>query len=245
MPEPEIVRYLKDNLKRFPIEQLRAQLAKEGVGDADFDEALRMALVATERKPVKSGGAAKLFLGAGVALAVVGALLALREPAVEPLSSAKPPSAEGGFVGHHGYVVRLPPDYIAVQSFRDERRKAEIVHFCPKGTDPSNFLNEGLYGQLGIVKLEIQTSPLAGTLNGLDTLARIVGGRAKQNNEKYTLKNLQGSSMRGIQVSFDGPFPRVESYILGERHLYSFSAGQDDEIYRGILESLRDPRSEL
>lgn len=245
MPEPEIVRYLKDNLKKFPIEQLRAQLAKEGVGDADFDEALRLALVPTERKPAKRGGAAKLFLGAGVGMALLGAILALREPSVEPPPAAGPPSIEGGFVGHHGYVVRLPPDYIAVQSFRDERKKAETVHFCPKGTDPSNFLNEGLYGQLGIVKLEVQISPLAGTLNGLDTLARIVGGRAQQNNEKYTLKNLQVSSMRGIQVNFDVPFPRVESYILGERHLYSFSAGQDDEIYRGVLESLRDPRSEL
>ena len=39
-------------------------------------------------------------------------------------------------------------------------------------------------------------------------------------------------------------FPRVEAYILGQNDLYFFYAGQEDDIWRDIVLSLRDAHSE-
>ena len=151
---------------------------------------------------------------------------------------------EAGFVGKYGYVVRLPEGYSAVQSFKDNTKTIEVVHFCRLGTDPTNFLNEGLFGQLGIVRLTVQPSPVSNDLHGLENLSSIIMSRAQARGEKFTVKNLQVSSLRGLQLIFDVPFPRVEAYILGHDVLYSFTAGQDDEYFRLLLQSLRDARSE-
>jgi hypothetical protein len=128
---------------------------------------------------------------------------------------------------------------------RGDTEENEVIHFCKAGTDPTNLLDEGLYGPLGIVRLEVRPSPFAGALNGLDQLTRLVTDRARQRKEKFKLKNLQLSSMPGIQLSYDAPAPRVEAYVLGQKVLYSFMAGEDDEIYRALLNGLRDARSEL
>lgn len=199
-------------------------------------------------KPSKpQGGAGRVFIIVGVSAVALAALFSLKtKPAAPPApqSRAQNAAGESGFVGHYGYVVRLPAEYKAVQGFKDERKTLEVVHFCKMGTDPTNFLNEGLYGQLGIVRLEVQPSAYAGSLQGLDALTRLLAYRSQQRGEKYTLKNLQFSSLRGIQFTYDVPFPRVEAYILGDKVLYSFLAGQEDEAYRDILLSLRDSHSE-
>ena len=45
-------------------------------------------------------------------------------------------------------------------------------------------------------------------------------------------------------MNFDVPNPRVVAYVVGQNSLYTFYAGQDDDIYRQIVNSLRDTRSE-
>lgn len=257
LAQPEVVQYLRENLKNFPIDKLRAQLAEEGISDVDFDEALKVALRTPadappgEPPPKKKSRAGALMLMAGGGLiALIGAIVALgsRETAspdarAEPAATA-PRSAEGAFVGHSGYVVRLPKDYMAVQSFRDPGKKMEVVHFCKVGTDPTQFLHEGLFGQLGIVKLEVQPSPLAGNLNGVDILSRHVTSRLDARGDKYTTKSLQLTAMHGFQVTVEPPNPGVQGFVLGERSLYTFSAGQDDDLYRELLNSLRDMAAE-
>jgi hypothetical protein len=47
-----------------------------------------------------------------------------------------------------------------------------------------------------------------------------------------------------VQVQTDLPESSVEAYILGESVMYHFYAGQDDEVYRDIVNSLRDPHAE-
>lgn len=249
MVEPDVVAYLQANLKNYPIEQLRSQLASEGVSEVDFDEALKAALrgpapgaAAARAKP--KGKAAALFLVVGIAaIAGLAAFVALTE---KPEAPSAPVSSGGdsAFVGATGYVVHLPKDYSAVARFKDRSKTTEVVHFCKTGTDPTNFLNEGLFGQLGIVRLEVEPSALAGNLNGAEMLGRIVTSRLTQRGDKFLLKNLQVSSLRGIQVIVELPDPGVYAYLLGETHLYHFTAGQDDEIYRDILTSLREPNSE-
>ena len=249
MVEPAVVSYLQQNMKKFPIDELRRQLASEGVSDQDFDDALKAAL--RSPRPSQGGGgrakAARVLMAAGGAAAVLALLIILaglskndRSPSGSSITAA----SQSAYVGHYGYVISLPPDYAAVQSFKDSKKTLEVVHFCKTGTDPTNFLDEGLYGQLGIVRLEVEPNPWAGVGNGLDALSSAVTSRAQKRGEKFSIKPVQVSSLRGIQLNFEGAFPRVESYILGQNVLYSFLAGEDDEIYHGILTGLRDTRSE-
>jgi len=259
MLRSDVVGYLKDHLKQFPVEDLRKQLSAEGVTEAEFDAALKEALKpvapsdATKVKARASGALARVFMFSGALAIIAAAILAVTQKPAEiaqasgPESAAMPPieAGEGGFIGHHGYVVKLPQGYQAVQSFRDARKTVEIVHFCKRDTDPTNFLNEGLFGQLGIVRLAVAPSPVADDLHGLENLQNLVTGRAAARGEKFTVKNLQISSLRGVQLTYDVPFPRVEAFILGRRVMYSFVAGQEDETYRALIQSLRDARSEI
>jgi len=252
MARPEVLAYLRDNLKKFPEDVLRHQLETEGVEPAEFDEALAELKnkgkgAKPKTRPPAAKVVARLLLVSG-ACVIAGAVLlgvAQKRKRAAAAAAAPPPVAmEQGFVGASGYVVRLPDGYAAVQSFQDERKTVERVHFCKIGTDPTNFLDTGLFGQLGIVRLTVQPSPIPDDLDGIDNLTRQVTASAQARGEKFTLKNIQVSSMRGVQLTYDTPFPRVEAYILGHNVLYSFLAGQDDEVYRTLLQSLRDARSE-
>jgi hypothetical protein len=140
--------------------------------------------------------------------------------------------------------VRLPKDYEAISAFKDQAKTRQVVHFSKRGTDPTNFLNEGLFGQMGIVRLEVMPSPFPANPIGLANLSRGVSARLDSHGEKYVLKNFQVATLPGLQVNVQSPFPRVEAYILGQSDLYFFFAGAEDEIYRDIVLSLRDARTE-
>ena len=259
----DVVDYLKQHLKDFPADDLRKQLAEEGVTEFEFDSALKEALRPLPPEPTvvkarASGVIARVLMFAGTgAILAAAALAVFQKPAMIPgegtaaavaastSTVAGASSGETGFVGRSGYVIKLPPGYSAVQAFKDDKKAVEIVHFCKSDTDPTSFLDEGLFGQLGIVKLVVSPSPVADDLHGLDDLSTLVQNRALQRGEKFTVKNLQVSTLRGVQLIYDAPYPRVEAYLLGHSVLYSFTAGQDDETYRGLLQSLRDSRSEI
>jgi hypothetical protein len=241
--KPEVAAYLRANLQKHPIDELRRQLAQEGVGDVDFDDSLKAAL----RAPTRAWPGV-VFPVAGVAIvAALAALLTLqREPPRPPPASATVVSATGesAFVGDTGYVIRLPKNYEAVAAFKDEKKTMEIVHFCRTGTDPTNFVHEGLFGQLGIVRLDVQPNPWAGDIMGPERLSRAVSAERTARGDKFSIKNTQVSSLRGVQVQTELPEASVEAYILGETVMYHFYAGQEDEVYRDIVNSLRDPHAE-
>lgn len=249
MVMPEVVGYLQENLPKHPVEELRRQLYAEGVSDIDFQDSLAAALRAprTEKKKVPSGPtnkAAKLLLALGVLVMAGVALFALtRKSAPDPAKTSEA-AGESGFVGPSNWVVRLPQNYAGKIGFKDEAKKHEVVHFCPAGTDPTNFLNEGLYGQLGVVRLEVFPSPFPDNPTGVSTMALRVQNRLTASGEKFAIKNIQVGALPGIQVNVLAPFPRVEGYVLGKNSLYYFYAGQEDEIWRDIVLSLRDAHSE-
>lgn len=201
--------------------------------------------------PAKPGkpaySALKILLGAAAAVVLVLLVwLGLNPPASQgPPAPRSAETEESAFVGHFGYVVRLPKGYAAARGFKDRRKTTEVVHFYKAGTDPTSLLDEGLYGQLGIVRLRAQPSPFAAGPDGLEALTRLVTDRARQRGEKFSVKPLQVSSLRGVQLAYEPPFARVEAFIVGQQILYSFLAGQDDDVYREILTSLRDSRSEI
>jgi hypothetical protein len=253
MIRPEVVAYLRENLPKHPVEDLRRQLQAEGVNDLDFEHCLAEALRGpkappTARKTKPAGKGAKLMLAAGLALIVGVGLYALSQkpdaaPGADPAATATP-SGESGFVGNKGWVVRLPKDYTAVSQFKDDSKAIEIVHFCKRGTDPTNFLNDGLFGQMGIVRLTIAPSEFPANPTGAANLANAVARRTTAHGEKFVMKNIQIATLPGVQINVQSPFPRVEAYILGQNELYFFYAGQEDEIWRDIVLSLRDAHSE-
>lgn len=248
---PEVVAYLQENLPKYPVEELRRQLYAEGVSDIDFQDCLAAALRAprteAKKKPAaaQNNRAAKVFLAVGVLTILGVGLFALSRKADSKAdAAAASEGGESGFVGPSMWVVRLPQGYVGLTSFKDPRRTHEVVHFCPKGTDPTNLLNEGLYGQLGVVRLEVFPSPFPDNPTGVSTMALRVQNRLTAQGEKFAIKNIQVGSLPGIQVNVLAPFPRVEGYVLGKNSLYYFYAGQEDSVWRDIVLSLRDAHSE-
>jgi hypothetical protein len=249
MVKPNVVAYLEANLKQHPIETLRRQLAQEGIGDADFEDSLKTAmrapvLVHGSKTPSRAG---LVFLMVGVAsVAALAALFIQRQSSRLPHTSTTIDSATGesAFMGSTGYVVRLPKGYDALAVFKDEKKTIQIVHFYRTGTDPSNFSERGLYSQLGIVRLDVQPNPWAGDLMGPEELSRTISAERTARGDKFSRKDIQVGPLCGMQITTELPQPRTEAYLLGETVLYHFYAGQEDEVYRGILNSLRDPHAD-
>ena len=240
MVKTDVVAYLRANLKKHPLQALRGQLAEEGVSEEDFNDSLKAARAGPSR-------ASLALLTVGVALVAALAVLLLSPHPEPPPTPAKGAAAAGesAFVGHTGYIVRLPKGYEAVAGFKDESKTIEIVHFCRVGTDPTNFLNEALFGQMGIVRLEVRTNPFAGSLTGIERLGRAITQQLTMHGAKFSpLKSIQVTSLRGLQVEVQLPDPIVETYFLGENVMYEFYGGQDDDTYRDIVNSLRDPHAE-
>ncbi len=253
MLRPDVVDYLRDNLKSFPVDILRKQLAEEGISDVDFSESLAAALrapttVRTAAKPkAKASLAAIAFLCVGVAIILSIGFYALSQKpklSAAPEGNTENPSGESGFIGHAGWVVRLPRDYVGVSDFRDSGKRHQIVYFCKKGTDPTNFINEGLFGQLGIVKLEVMPTQFPNNPTGIANLSRMAAGKYKNAGEKFAMKNMQVATLPGVSITVLSPFPRTEAFVLGQDHMFFFSAGQEDDIWRDIVLSLRDAHTE-
>lgn len=242
MADPDVVAYLRANLPKFPSNDLRKQLAGEGVSDQDFDQALKIAQALPPLKTGARGRTGILLLAAAAALILIAGFAALRRKA--PALQAPAPLDESAFIGRTGYVIHLPPGYQAVTTYKGTTKDYETVYFCKNGADPTNFLDQGLYGQLGIVRLEVQPDQLTGTLEGLSVLAERVTANAQARKEKFSTKNLQVSSLKGFEITIETPFPRVEAYVLGKKVRYTFTSGEDNQIYRDILTSLRDNQSE-
>jgi hypothetical protein len=253
MLRPDVVEYLKDNLKSFPVEVLRKQLADEGVGDVDFTDSLAAALrapvtakstPATKTRTASTAAIAFLCVGAAAILSIGLFALNSKTKLSPPEGNTTNPSGESGFIGHAGWVVRMPKDYVGVSNFADSSKQHQIVFFCKKGTDPTNFLNEGLFGQLGIVKLEVLPTQFPNNPTGVANLSRMATGKYKNAGEKFAMKNMPVATLPGISVTVLSPFPRTEAFVLGQNHMYFFSAGQEDDIWRDIVLSLRDAHTE-
>lgn len=251
MIRAEVVDYLRTNLPQFPLEELRQQLLKEGVSSEDFEQCLKEAQRPPQAPPAPSKAerarkAAKLLLAFGLLMILAVGVFVFQKPAKSPGVGAAAGSsgAESGFVGANGWVVRLPKDYVGMSEFKDSTKAVEIIHFSKRGTDPTNFLNDGLFGQLGIVRLTVSPSQFPANPTGTASLSGVVSGRTSARGEKFEIKNIQIGTLSGVQVNIQSPFPRVEAYILGRRDLYFFYAGQEDEVWRDIVLSLRDARSE-
>lgn len=251
MTRRDVVEYLRENLPKFSVDALRRQLLDEGVSEEEFDESLGEALRDPKtvklppRGPQASPAKKALLFGGVVALAVAAVTALMSGPAARPGSrGAEGAAGESAYVGAHGWVLRLPKDYAAYTEFKGPGKSVEIVHFAKRGTDPTSFLDEGLYGPMGIVRLTVAPSEFPANPTGAASLSAAVARKTGSHGEKFEIKDLQIANLSGVQVNVQSPFPRVEAYILGRGDLFFFYAGQEDDVWRDIVQSLRDMRSE-
>src|SRR5579883_1402104 len=167
MVREEVVAYLQEHGKKFKLADLRAQLTSEGVSEADFNDSFKAAQ-AIEKK-ARRARTGRLLMMVGLLCSAGGGLMLVQSRKPPPVP-APVVSSDRGFVGKAGYVLRLPNGYSAVQSTDPNDPQAEIVHFCKAGTDPTTFVDTGLYGPMGIVRLEARPNPFGTGPEGLGAL---------------------------------------------------------------------------
>jgi len=242
MVHPDVVAYLRVNLDRFPTETLKDQLMSEGISEEDFSDCLAAAI--RSRKVLKRRRFLGIFLmiaGGGVFLLSAASLLVRYFTASG--SSAKSDYVTGSLIGHYGFIVAIPPGYMAYDRQPAVENDVEKVFFFKSGTRADNLLDEGLYGGLGIVRMEVSPGREPWGMNAA-ALALSVEERSQRRKENYRLNDLHFGALSGIEFVFGAPSPRVEAYVFGRELSYSLFGGPDDTLLRQILSSLRDKNSE-
>jgi hypothetical protein len=241
MVHPDVVAYLRVNLDLFTPETLKEQLFSEGISEEDFSECLAAAI--RSRKVLKRRRFLGIFLmvaGGGVFLLSAASLL------VRYFTGSQSKAADyatGSLIGHYGFVVAIPEGYMAYDRQPAVENDIEKVFFFKNGTRPDNLLDEGLYGGLGIVRMEVSPGREPWGLNAA-AVARAVEERSQRRKETYRLNDLHFGALSGVEFVFGAPSPRSEAYVFGSELSYSLFGGQDDTLLRQILSSLRDKNSE-
>ena len=247
MADPKLVAYLRKQVPQFGAEAVRENLLEEGLGEDEIDEALAAAAKPPRKKP-----AALYAIFGAVMFGAVAAYMALDKPPAPgdktgaAASEASPPSpapaagAKGPFMGHYGYLFQVPAGYATQTSFKDLGNRTEVVYLFPEKTDPTNFGNEGLYGQLGIMRLEVSPLRIATGMITFDTLKAGVTQTLNSRGDTYEMKEMTAGGLPGFVVNISQPFPLAQAFIVGTKVMYVLTAGQDSDTFRNTLQSLTE-----
>jgi len=247
MANPELVQYIRQHLRAHGEAAVREQLLAEGIAPEEIDAAFAcIPKPGRARRP--KGKPAILALCAGAALIGVAVYVALQKPhapeeappaAGNPAAAAGTSSAEeaGIFRGYYGYMLKLPAGYEAAGGFDDPTKTHEVVHIFPKGTNPTHFIHEGLYGQLGILRIEASPRRRPDGLIGIDTLKAVALARLRVDRATYTTRSIFVNGLPAFIVSVTQPFAEVKAYIVGQKVYYIVAAGADNELFNGVLET--------
>lgn len=240
MADPQLVEYVKSNMKKFGPAALRERLLTDGVDPAEIEAALLEAS-AFGAPPARPKSKAALYaLSAGAALLILAALLSM-EKSQPPQPSAAQADGDGSvFKGRYGYVLTLPPNYTAASSFKDAARTHEVVHLAPRGTDAQHFLHEGLYGHFAILRLEAAPRRVPQGWIDLKSLQAWVEGQLKRDKTEYEVRPLALQGMEGFLVVIKEPFPAARAYMIGEKVRYTLFGAAEDELFRQVLSSLSE-----
>lgn len=244
MADPELVEYLRKNLKQFGGKALREKLVSEGVAEADIDAAMAVAI----RPPQKGPRLGMYVVFAAVAVTAVSLYMAIDKPTKNPPLSATPAAELTGadkpnksaFMGHYGYMLKVPDGYISQSSFKDMNNTTELVYLYPEKTDPTNLANEGLYGQLGILRLEVSPRRIPQGTVGLDALRAAITGNLSQRGVTFTPKDFVVGGLHAFQVNVTQPFPLVQAFIIGTKVMYVLTGGVENQTFNDTLQSLTE-----
>lgn len=247
MADPKLVAYLRKTVPHYGAQQVREKLIEEGVVEAEIDEALAIAI-----KPARRGQSLLILIGfAACAVTASVLFVSMDKPknpaptdpggAADPTQAPATPSApKGPFMGHYGYMLQLPAGYATQTSYKDLGNRTEVVYLFPEKTDPTNFVNEGLYGQLGIIRLEV--SPLRISQGTIDISSLRLGITQTLNarGDTYEIKDTTVAGLPGFVVTITSPFPLIQAFVVGTKVLYVLTAGVDDDAFRNLLQSLTE-----
>jgi hypothetical protein len=247
MADPELVSFVRKNIAHLGEDGVREQMLREGAEPEEVEEA-----IAAAGAPEARSGASMAILavvGGGILLAAAAMLSnqppQLDRPPGKPGDAAESPQSymsetDSVFHGHAGYMLRLPQGYEAQSSFQDAEKTQETVYIYKKGTDPSHFIHEGLYGALGIFRLEVMPRRIPQGFVGVDTLRGWVTRKLDQEKATYTVRSLIVQGMPSFIVVATKPFQYAQAYCVGERVRYMLIGGDDGELFTAILSSLAE-----
>ncbi|HVE11866.1 MAG TPA: hypothetical protein VNI01_00610, partial [Elusimicrobiota bacterium] len=242
--------FVRENLKAHGADAVRRRLEDDGVAPDDIAAALAEAAPS----PPKKARNRMLPLAAGAAvLAAIGAVLMGHGPQKEKAGGAAPPvptapdpysdssaPEERIFRGHYGYILKLPQGYEADADFADAGKIQEVVHFFPKGTDRQHLINEGLYGALGILRLEVSPRRVPQGLIDSPTLATWVTTKLARDKAKFEKRDQSVHGMQGFVIAESEPFASAKAYIVGQKVYYTLTAGSENSVFNAILSSITE-----
>ncbi|HAH06048.1 MAG TPA: hypothetical protein DCM05_05880 [Elusimicrobia bacterium] len=248
MANPELVAYIRAHLQSHGEAAVREQLLADGIAPEEVDAAF--AAIPKPKPPHRLKGKLAVYaVCVGVLLIAVAGYLSLEKPPEDaPGAEAPPPSPDAPaprppddaavFKGHYGYMLKLPAGYQAAGAFSDALKTHEVVHLYPAGTNPTHFIHEGLYGQLGLVRLEASPRRRPEGLITVEVLKAIAAARMKTERAVYTSRSTLVNGMPAFIVSITQPFAQVKGYLVGQKVYYVVTAGSDNELFNGVLETL-------
>ncbi|MFH1723224.1 MAG: hypothetical protein ABII00_01245 [Elusimicrobiota bacterium] len=236
MADPELIAYIRDNLKQFGPKATREQLARDGVSAAEIDAAFVEAARLTPRAKRKL---ALVALCGGAVLMAVAAMLSMEPSPKDGRQGASGGDPSGAvFRGHYGYILKLPAGYEARGGFEDPAKTAEVVYIYKTGTDPAHFIHEGLYGHLGILRLEVRPRRVPQGYVGIDTLKSWVVRKLETDKASYDVRSLNVQGKPAFIVDVEKPFQYTRAYVVGQKVRYMLVGGPKDELLTEVLSSL-------
>lgn len=250
-PDPQLLQFVRENLRAHGVEAVRQRLTEDGVDPEEIDAALAAAVEPPppppkRRRLLSLGAMASILLTAGFLLNTrkqpsdderKGGLKPPDLP--DPFSDSSAPE-ERIFRGHYGYILKLPPGYEAEGTFADAGKTQEVVHVFPKGTDPQHLINEGLFGHLGIMRLEVAPRRVPQGLVGVSTLAAWTTARLTREKAKFQKRDQSVHGMPGFIIDTSEPFPAAKAYVIGQKVFYTLTAGAENNLFTGVLASIEE-----
>jgi len=262
MPDPELVDYIRKNIAQFGADALLDQLKKDGVPPEEIKAALECAVnekpaPSAADKPLppkprpKQSKIALFAVLAGAVLVVSAGLLSLDKPK-PPKSDGEPAAASPSmnlpgslgaddgdiFRGHYGYMLKLPPEYETYEQFLDPQKTQERVYIFPKGTSHQHFINEGLFGPMGILRLDVVRRRIPQGFIGIDTLKLWITTKLETEKATYTMRETMVQSMPVFIVNIEKPFKSAKAYVVGQKVRYELTGGEENTVFTSTLSSL-------
>lgn len=266
MADSTVVDYLRLHLGAHGPDTLRKHLRAQGVAEQEIEAAMAEVLpvmpplVAVPSPPPPGALPPTVPLRRGKssrAAIVVGALcggLGLMALSVFMGRERKPPDAAppantpatsplaGGdiFRGNAEFILKLPPGYQAGSSFKDAEKTLEVVYVYRQGTDPQHFIHEGLYGHLGILRLDVLPRRVPQGFIGMDTLKAWVTRQLDIDKATYESQTTVVNGMPAFIVTVTKPFQYRKAFVVGEKVRYTLVGGYDSAVFDEVLATLAE-----